>query len=242
VASASLGHILAAKSIGVFVGNAGNPAPAHTGVIDYFFNTADPFVDRTAPVISDIQVAPDDTTATITWTTDEPATSRIVYGLSDAYESGSVADSTLVTEHTITLTGLASGTLYHYQITSVDSNGNAAKSTDLTFNTNGPTTSVEVTEGVPARFELRQNYPNPFNPTTTIEFALPMPGFVSLKVFTITGEEAAELVSEELSARRYKTEWNATGFPSGVYFYRLSVKSFGPNGSFTATRKLLLLK
>jgi regulation of enolase protein 1 (concanavalin A-like superfamily) len=242
VTSVSFEHILIATSMGVFVGNAGNPAPMHTGVIDYFYNTAAPISDKTAPVISDIQVTPGDTTATITWTTNEPAHSRVAHGRTAAYENGIIEDSTLVTKHTITLIGLATGTLYHYQISSVDSSGNATKSPDLTFNTAGPISSVEVSESVPTHFELRQNYPNPFNPTTPIEFSLPVPGFVTLKIFTITGEEVAEPVAEALTASRYKTEWNATGFPSGVYFYRLSVGSFGKKASFIATEKLLLLK
>jgi regulation of enolase protein 1 (concanavalin A-like superfamily) len=229
---------------GVFVGNAETqaPAPMHTGIIDYFINTAAPILDRTAPVIGNIQVTPSDSSATITWTTNERATSRVAYGPSDAYENGSVEDRTLATEHTIKLTGLASGTLYHCQISSIDSSGNAARSPDLTFSTTGPTSSVEVIEGAPTRFELRQNYPNPFNPTTTIELALSMPGFVTLKVFTMNGEEAAQVVAKELAARRYKIEWNATGFPSGVYFYRFSVRPFGSAQSFTETRRLLLLK
>jgi uncharacterized repeat protein (TIGR02543 family) len=89
--------------------------------------------DTTPPVISNIQVASGGTSATVTWTTDEPATSSVAYGQSTAYEIGSVDDSALVLEHTITLTDLVSETLYHYQVTSVDGSSNSASSTDLTF-------------------------------------------------------------------------------------------------------------
>jgi len=92
-----------------------------------------PVSDTVAPAISDIQVAPHDTTATVTWTTNEPATSSVAFGQSTAYENGSVDDATLRTAHTIVLTGLISGTLYHYQVTSADGSGNVAHSTDLTF-------------------------------------------------------------------------------------------------------------
>ena len=93
--------------------------------------------DTMPPVISNIQVTPGETSATVTWTTDEPATSSVAYGQSAAYENGSVGDSALVIEHTITLTNLVSETLYHYQVISVDGSGNSASSTDLIFATTG---------------------------------------------------------------------------------------------------------
>jgi len=100
--------------------------------------TPGPFPDDTIPpIISDIQVLRRDTSATITWTTNEPATGSVAYGLTSAYENGSVTDSALVLQHAITLTDLISETLYHYQVTSVDSSGNVANSTDLTFKTTG---------------------------------------------------------------------------------------------------------
>jgi len=99
--------------------------------------TPGPFSDTVPPVISNIQVTPGETSATVTWTTNEPATSSVAYGQTTAYEEGSVTDSALVTDHVITLTDLISGTLYHYQITSEDESGNSASSTDLTFRTTG---------------------------------------------------------------------------------------------------------
>ncbi|MBI2427923.1 MAG: T9SS type A sorting domain-containing protein [Ignavibacteriales bacterium] len=91
-------------------------------------------------------------------------------------------------------------------------------------------------EKTPSRFELDQNYPNPFNPTTTITFSLPTRSFVSLKIFDALGREVSNLVFEELSAGAYSQQWNAAGFPSGVYFYRLQA------GDFVETKKLILLK
>jgi uncharacterized repeat protein (TIGR02543 family) len=104
--------------------------------------TPGPFEDVIQPIISDIQVTSGETWATITWTTNEPATSTVSYGLSPAYENGSVTDSALVTEHTITLTDLFQGTIYHYRITSADESGNVANSADLTFRTTGVASSI----------------------------------------------------------------------------------------------------
>ena len=101
--------------------------------------------DTTPPVISNIQVVPGDTGATITWDTDEGATSRVDYGTTTAYGS-SASDSTLVTSHTITLTGLDPGILYHYQVTSADGSANIASSSDRTFTTTNVTPPALVTD------------------------------------------------------------------------------------------------
>jgi hypothetical protein len=85
-------------------------------------------------------------------------------------------------------------------------------------------------------FKLYQNYPNPFNPNTTIKFALPEPGFVTLKIYNVLGEELTVLVSEQLNAGSYTFDWNATGLPSGIYLYRLKA------GSYIDTKKMTLLK
>jgi hypothetical protein len=88
----------------------------------------------------------------------------------------------------------------------------------------------------PFRFTLGQNFPNPFNPSTTIEFSIPQSGYVSLKVLNILGQEVATLVSEYQSAGRYSHVWNADGFPSGTYFYRLQT------GTSIEIKKLTLIK
>jgi hypothetical protein len=115
-------------------------------------------------------------------------------------------------------------------------------------------TGVKNEENIPKEFRLYQNYPNPFNPITIISFSLPKRTFVSLKVFDLIGREVAVIVHEELTAGNYSQQWNASGFSSGVYFYRLSaVPSLrrdlvstddraGQAGSFSETKKLVLLK
>jgi hypothetical protein len=75
-------------------------------------------------------------------------------------------------------------------------------------------------------YRLDQNYPNPFNPSTTISFSLPSRSLVSLKIFDIMGRDVSTIVSEEMPAGTYQRQWNATGFTSGVYFYRLQAGSY----------------
>ncbi len=85
-------------------------------------------------------------------------------------------------------------------------------------------------------YSLFQNFPNPFNPSTEIHFALPHRSHVTLTIFDLVGREVATLESEELSPGRHSTRWDAAGFPSGVYFYRLKA------GNFVETKKLVLLR
>ena len=85
-------------------------------------------------------------------------------------------------------------------------------------------------------YDLKQNYPNPFNPVTTIVFDLPKPTNVTLKIYTILGEEVTTLVSEELKAGTHKYTWNPVSLASGVYLYRIESKEF------TVTKKMVFLK
>jgi hypothetical protein len=77
--------------------------------------------------------------ATITWSSNEPASSRVEYGATTSYGSTSPTNTTLVTSHTRTLTGLAAGTTYHYRVRSADAAGNEAIGGDMTFTTTATT-------------------------------------------------------------------------------------------------------
>ena len=90
------------------------------------------------PAISNVQVATTETSATVTWNTDVPATSEVAYGTTAAYELGTETDGALKTSHSITLNGLSSETTYHYQITSVDGSSDSSSTGDATFTTDGP--------------------------------------------------------------------------------------------------------
>jgi len=93
-----------------------------------------------------------------------------------------------------------------------------------------------VSSAVPEKFHLSQNYPNPFNPVTNIEFDLPKESFVKLIVYDALGKEVAVLVNQYLGAGSYKADWNASDYPSGIYFYKLEA------GEFVETKKMILIK
>ncbi|MCG3119672.1 MAG: Acetyl esterase [bacterium] len=75
-------------------------------------------------------------------------------------------------------------------------------------------------------FRLDQNYPNPFNPTTTIHFALPQRAYVLLKVFDANGREVVPLVDGQMNAGEHQVDFDATGLPSGIYFYQIKTAAF----------------
>ena len=93
-----------------------------------------------------------------------------------------------------------------------------------------------VANQLPGVFALNQNYPNPFNPTTQITFDVPKASFVSIKVYNVLGQEVATLVNSFQQAGSHPATWNAAGFGSGIYFVKMQA------GSFTATKKMILMK
>ena len=94
-------------------------------------------VDTTPPLISEVDVSDrSESTATINWVTDEPATSRVEYGTTDAYGLTTPSDEELTTSHNITLTGLEPDITYYFRVKSEDASGNEAISeTARTFAT-----------------------------------------------------------------------------------------------------------
>ncbi len=96
--------------------------------------------------------------------------------------------------------------------------------------------SVDGQKDLPKEFVLYQNYPNPFNPTTEIRYQISEVSHVTLKVYDVLGREVATLVNDELASGTYDVAWNASGFASGVYFYRLT------GGGRVQTKTMVILK
>jgi hypothetical protein len=110
---------------------------------------------------------------------------------------------------------------------------------DLAFA--GTASAVNDDANLPRSFALEQNFPNPFNPSTNIRFSVAQGGHVSLKVYNVLGIEVASLVNEQKDAGTFSVNWNASGLPSGMYLYRLSVTS-DKGQVFDQSKKLVLLK
>src|SRR5438445_1032523 len=93
-------------------------------------------VDNTPPVISSLSAFNiSSSQATITWATNKASDSQVDYGLTTAYGSSTPLNSSLLTAHAVTLTGLLATTTYHYRVKSRDAAGNLATSADFTLTT-----------------------------------------------------------------------------------------------------------
>ena len=93
-----------------------------------------------------------------------------------------------------------------------------------------------ISSSVPDSYKLYQNYPNPFNPFTNVEFGISKSGFVSMKVYDLSGKEVATLVNENLSPGKYSVKFNGSNLSSGVYFCRME------SGEFKDIKRLVLIR
>ncbi|MBS1492618.1 MAG: choice-of-anchor J domain-containing protein [Bacteroidetes bacterium] len=138
---------------------------------------------------------------------------------------------------TVAYTSPAGGNYYHITtartgspyLYAVKSLGGISKYGGTASGVTNPNTVVD-------NYSLSQNYPNPFNPTTSISFAIPQNGFVTLKVYNMLGKEVATLVNGNLNAGQHNYNFNASNLASGVYFYKLEA------GNFSEVKKMSLIK
>jgi len=102
----------------------------------------------------------------------------------------------------------------------------------------GLITSVQqdYTKYIPDNIMLYRNYPNPFNPSTTIKFNLPETEFVTIKIYSINGQEIETLIDGEIPAGQHEIHWTAKNLASGVYIYKMNA------GSFTESKKMIYQK
>lgn len=150
------------------------------------------------------------------------------------------AGASWINVHTI------NGTYFHmqkarasgdYNIWAVwNSSTSSTSSTSGISKFNSPIGVRPISSEVPNSNTLYQNYPNPFNPGSKIKFQTAKFGAVKLTVFDELGREVSILVNEQLKPGSYEVEWDASAYPSGVYFYKLLA------GDYKVTRKMVLIK
>ncbi len=90
----------------------------------------------------------------------------------------------------------------------------------------------------PSEYVLHQNFPNPFNPVTKIRFSISGSSVTQtfLSVYDLLGREVQVLVNQLLQPGTYEADWDASAFPSGVYYYRLETQNY------SETKKMILIK
>jgi hypothetical protein len=107
---------------------------------------------------------------------------------------------------------------------------------DDTMRINNQIIGINIDNEIPYQYNLSQNYPNPFNPKTSINFEIPQKENVKIIVYDILGREISTIINEVINAGRYKIEWNAEQYSSGVYFCKMST------ANYEKTIKIVLLK
>ena len=170
----------------------------------------------------------------LVWQSSATATSYHVQVSDNSVFVGMVVDTTVV-DTTFRINALAAQSTYYWRVSGVNQYG-ASDYSASGFVTGDLISSAETNNSVPKDFSLSQNYPNPFNPGTTLEFQVPSSEFVSLKVLDVLGREVATLVNGNRQPGKYTVRWDATAYPSGVYFCRLQARSV------VETKKMILAK
>jgi D-alanyl-D-alanine carboxypeptidase len=120
--------------------------------------------------------------------------------------------------------------------TNINMGGPCISFMNTVLNNRPPSGVVNISNEIPGKFNLYQNYPNPFNPETNIKFDVASPGEVKLIIYNSLGREIENIFSGKLSAGIYEHKWNASGFPSGIYYYKLQTQ----NSIFV--KKMMLVK
>lgn len=93
-----------------------------------------------------------------------------------------------------------------------------------------------ISTEIPKEYKLYQNFPNPFNPTTIINFDIIRNGNVRILIYDLLGREVETLVNQDMSPGRYKLDFNAVNYASGMYIYKIVTSDF------VDVKKMLIVK
>ncbi len=196
--------------------------------------------DSTPPVISSVASSSiGTTTATITWTTNEASDSQVRYGTSSGSYTLSKSSASLVTSHSISLTGLDDDRSYYYVVVSNDSSANSVQSSQSTFVTaDGTAPVISITYPVDMSTTVTDSK-NVRVTTTTDEAAMCKVSSYKIGASTIsTAKKMAPSTSSNLTHTAY---FNATGETTGYdFFFTVTcTDSSGNSGSETTYFKLV---
>lgn len=190
-----------------------------------------PYAGMNGVVVTNLQGVPASVAVTLTTSSTPPGvegiTNGVPYTVTDVYNNN-VLDTIMFSGGTATLT--ADLAAYGSSVFVIADSAHTLVLPPLVGVDGQPPPTL------PEHFSLAQNFPNPFNPSTVIRYSLPVRSSVSLKVYDILGREIATLVEEQQPAGRYETTWDASGFASGVYLYRLTTDHS------TLVKKMLMLR
>jgi hypothetical protein len=171
------------------------------------------------------------TSAVITWTTAQPATSLVNYGVSTSYGGSSALNSALTTAHSVALTGLAPNTLYNFDVVSANSSAASSTSANLTFTT--PATSAAAPHvGYVASWGISGS-------SATVSWSTDVPANTQLAYATTPALGQLSPIQTALTASHGVV---LTGLTSGTTYYFVAQSTgvngatgYSATGSFTTT-------
>ncbi len=132
--------------------------------------------------------------------------------------------------------GLTPDNIYFYKVCSYNLYGTSDFTNTVSGTTKSSTILVSNISVLSEGYFLSNNFPNPFNPATTIKFGLPAKAFVNISIYNSAGKEVESLVNADFNRGIYSVVWNANGFPSGTYFYKIQTDAF------REVKKMILIK
>jgi hypothetical protein len=181
-------------------------------------------------------------TVTLAWYRAQGAVNYRVQLSTDSLFNTLILNDSTVTDSTRTVSGLTNNVWHYWRVNGRNAGGTGPWSEVWKFRT-GFVGIEPVSNEIPKEFKLYVNYPNPFNAVTKIKFGLPASSLsfgeglgVRLLIYDILGREVTALVNEELKPGTYEVQWDASNYPSGVYYYKLT------SGEFYDTKKTVLIK
>ena len=101
------------------------------------------------------------------------------------------------------------------------------------------TSNIFYEEKIVENYKLNQNYPNPFNPITYINYSINSNNSENVKliIYDLLGKKMEVLVNEMQTSGNYNITFDGSNYPSGIYFYKLSI-----GNKFSDTKKMVFLK
>ncbi len=164
-------------------------------------------------------------------------TGFIIFRKTDGDMFFKIIDSTVTDVMTYKELALRPGQDYFFKVCSFNQSGISDFSNTIFLNTQkGPVKSQLDNAGN----ITSENYPNPFNPKTTINYQLTNQSKVTLKIFDVLGKEILVLVNEMQDEGEHSVQWDASEYPSGVYFYKLVARE--KDIIVTSIKRMILIK
>lgn len=124
-------------------------------------------------------------------------------------------------------TSITTNGCYYYLLKQIDTDGKYELTRDTVKINVDYITSInekyQTKDSTPMNFELFQNFPNPFNPETNISFTIRDQDFVTIKLYSITGEEIENIISSIVTSGTHLIKFKPKNLSSGTYIYKFSV-------------------